>query len=76
MHRTLYQRGMALVYLIAFVNAENEFKPLLGEQGLLPVTAWVTAVAFRASPSLECANTMLMAATNLFSQMASLAVIG
>jgi hypothetical protein len=52
MHRTLYQRGLALVYLIAFVNAVNEFKPLLGEQGLLPVPAWVKAVPFTASPSL------------------------
>jgi hypothetical protein len=48
----VFQRGLALVYLIAFINAVNQFKPLLGEQGLLPVPAWVRAVPFPASPSL------------------------
>src|SRR5437588_4090270 len=50
--RTVFQRGLALVYLIAFVNAVNQFKPLLGEHGLLPVPAWVREVPFRESPSL------------------------
>jgi Lipase maturation factor len=50
--RTVFQRGIALIYLIAFINVLNEFKPLLGEHGLLPVTAWVKDVPFRASPSL------------------------
>src|SRR5690349_4847980 len=50
--RTVFQRGLALVYLIAFVNAVNQFKPLLGEHGLLPVPLWVKEVPFRASPSL------------------------
>ncbi|HLH16791.1 MAG TPA: lipase maturation factor family protein [Bryobacteraceae bacterium] len=50
--RTVFQRGLALVYLIAFLNAVNQFKPLLGEHGLLPVPVWVREVPFRASPSL------------------------
>ncbi len=50
--RTVFQRALGLVYLIAFVNAVNQFKPLLGERGLLPVTAWVRAVPFRDSPSM------------------------
>ena len=50
--RTVFQRALALVYLIAFLNAVNQFKPLLGERGLLPVPTWVKAVPFRASPSL------------------------
>src|SRR5689334_18519235 len=28
--RTVFQRGLALVYLIAFLNAVNQFRPLLG----------------------------------------------
>lgn len=40
------------MYFIAFLNAVNEFKPLLGERGLLPVPLWVRHVPFRASPSL------------------------
>jgi hypothetical protein len=50
--RTVFQRTLALVYLIAFINAVNQFKPLLGERGLLPVPAWVKDVPFRATPSL------------------------
>ena len=50
--RSIFQRGLGIVYLIAFINAANEFKPLLGERGLLPVGAWVKTVPFRESPSL------------------------
>ena len=50
--RSVFQRGLALVYLIAFLNAVNQFKPLLGEHGLLPVPLWIKQVPFRASPSL------------------------
>lgn len=50
--RTVFQRGLGLIYLIAFLNAVNQFKPLLGERGLLPVPAWVKLVPFRESPSL------------------------
>lgn len=50
--RTVFQRALALVYLIAFLNAVNQFKPLLGERGLLPAPSWIRAVPFRASPSL------------------------
>src|SRR5215471_11683816 len=50
--RTVFQRALALVYLIAFINAVNQFKPLLGERGLLPVPAWVKMVSFRDAPSL------------------------
>ena len=50
--RLVFQRGMALVYLIAFLVALNQFKPLLGERGLLPVPAFVKQVAFRDAPSL------------------------
>src|SRR5437764_12954104 len=50
--RTVFQRALGLIYLIAFINAVNEFKPLLGERGLLPVPDWVRAVPFRETPSL------------------------
>jgi hypothetical protein len=48
----LFERGLAVVYLIAFVVAVNQFVPLLGERGLLPVTRFVREVPFRAAPSL------------------------
>lgn len=43
---------MAAIYLIAFVVAANQFRPLLGARGMLPVPAFVRAVPFRRSPSV------------------------
>jgi Lipase maturation factor len=40
------------VYLIAFLCAANQFIPLLGENGLLPVPRFVRAVSFRKAPSI------------------------
>lgn len=50
--RLVFQRGIGLVYLIAFVCALNQFCPVLGEHGLLPVPTFVRQVPFRATPSL------------------------
>jgi hypothetical protein len=50
--RLLLGRGLGLVCLIAFVVALNQFRPLLGEHGLLPVPLFVKYVPFRQSPSL------------------------
>jgi len=49
--RWLFERGVALTYLIAFVCVVNQFIPLLGERGLLPVPAFVRRIRFRNSPS-------------------------
>jgi hypothetical protein len=43
---------MAAVYLVAFLTVVNQFKPLLGERGLLPVPAFLRNVSFRQTPSL------------------------
>jgi hypothetical protein len=37
--RWLFTRGLALVYAVGFVAALDQFRPLLGERGLLPVPA-------------------------------------
>jgi hypothetical protein len=50
--RLLLQRGLALVYGIAFLVAANQFVPLLGEHGILPVPHFVDSVPFTAAPSL------------------------
>ncbi|MBV8069442.1 MAG: lipase maturation factor family protein [Acidobacteriaceae bacterium] len=50
--RLLLERGIGIICLIAFLAALNQFKPLLGERGLLPVPLWIRQVPFRASPSL------------------------
>ena len=50
--RLLLERGIGIIYLIAFLVALNQFNPLLGENGLLPVPLWIKQVPFRESPSL------------------------
>ncbi|MDW3215617.1 MAG: lipase maturation factor family protein [Ilumatobacteraceae bacterium] len=50
--RIVLQRGVALTYLLAFVNVLDQFRPLLGEQGLMPVPRYLERVDFRRAPSL------------------------
>lgn len=50
--REVLQRGVALVYAIAFVAVLDQFRPLLGERGLLPAPAFLARVPWRLSPSL------------------------
>lgn len=50
----LLQRGMAVVYLIAFIGVLRQFKPLLGERGLLPVPIFLGGAGFRKAPSIFC----------------------
>ena len=50
--RLVFQRLLALIYLIAFLVTLHQFRPLLGERGLLPVPEFVRAVPFGRSPSL------------------------
>jgi hypothetical protein len=50
--RWLFERALALLYGVAFLVALNQFVPLLGEHGLLPVPRFVRQVPFRIAPSL------------------------
>lgn len=50
--RLLFQRGLAAIYLVAFLAAANQFRPLLGERGLLPVRRFLERSRPRDSPSL------------------------
>lgn len=50
--RLLVQRGMAAIYFIAFAVALRQFRPLLGERGLLPIPSFVAQARFRQTPSL------------------------
>ena len=43
---------MAAIYFVAFMTVVNQFKPLLGERGLLPVGEFLEGVSFRDAPSL------------------------
>jgi hypothetical protein len=50
--RLLIGRGLAAIYLIGFLVAVQQFRPLLGERGLLPVPRFVAAMPFLSAPSI------------------------
>jgi hypothetical protein len=50
--RTVFQRALGAIYFIAFLVALRQFRPLLGERGLLPVPDLIARVPFVESPSL------------------------
>jgi hypothetical protein len=65
------------VYLIAFVVALEQFRPLLGERGLLPVPRFLARVSFREAPSLFYIrySDRLLAAVSGLGIVLSLAVV-
>ncbi|PXX65277.1 lipase maturation factor [Nocardia tenerifensis] len=50
--RLVFQRGLAVVYLIAFLGAAVQFRALIGERGMLPVPAFLRRTPFRLAPSV------------------------
>lgn len=50
--RLVFLRALGLVYLIAFICALNQFRPLVGSRGLLPAVTFMKQVPFRETPSI------------------------
>ena len=50
--RLVILRGLGVIYLVAFVVALRQFRPLLGERGLLPVPRYVRVAGWSRAPSL------------------------
>jgi hypothetical protein len=50
--RLLLQRGTAAIYLVAFLTVVSQFKPLLGERGLLPVPEYLEQLSWWNAPSI------------------------
>jgi hypothetical protein len=50
--RLVVQRALGGIYLIAFLVAANQFRPLVGERGLEPARSFLRAVGFRRAPSI------------------------
>jgi hypothetical protein len=50
--RLVMQRGMAAVYFVAFLAVIKQFKPLLGESGLLPAPDFLARTSWRTAPSI------------------------
>ena len=50
--REILQRGVAAIYLIAFIAAARQFKALIGERGMLPVPRFLERTSFGTTPSI------------------------
>ncbi|MEW2131019.1 lipase maturation factor family protein [Streptomyces sp. NPDC005435] len=50
--RLVFQRGLAALYLVAFLTAALQFRALLGERGMTPVPRYLARTSFRRAPSL------------------------
>ncbi|MEU6390550.1 lipase maturation factor family protein [Streptomyces sp. NPDC046939] len=50
--RLVFQRGLAAVYVAAFVGAALQFRALIGERGMQPVPRFLARVGWRRAPSL------------------------
>jgi hypothetical protein len=50
--RLLFQRSLAVLYVVAFLSAANQFRALLGSHGLLPIPAYLRRMSFREAPSV------------------------
>ncbi|WP_282692653.1 lipase maturation factor family protein [Streptomyces sp. CC208A] len=50
--RTVFQRGLAVLYCVAFLSAALQFRALIGERGMLPVPDFLRRTTPLRSPSL------------------------
>jgi hypothetical protein len=50
--RLVFERGLAVIYVLAFVVAGRQFRGLLGCRGLLPIPDYLRRVTFWRKPSL------------------------
>src|SRR6201999_129336 len=50
--RLAFQRGLAVIYLVAFLAAARQFRGLLGPRGPTPTPRYPAGVSFRQAPSL------------------------
>jgi Lipase maturation factor len=50
--RWLFERGLAIMYLVAFLVTLHQFLPLAGARGLTPAGPFLREVPFRYTPSL------------------------
>src|SRR5438034_10441318 len=77
--RMLFGRALGAIYLIAFVVTLRQFRPLLGERGLLPVPDFLAQVRFLDAPSIfhwRYSDRMLVAVAWTGIALSASAVIG
>lgn len=77
--RQVLQRGVAAIYLIAFLSTAAQFRPLLGEHGLLPVRDFMRHTTWRQAPSIfrwHYSDRMLLLVTTVGAVVAASLVAG
>ena len=50
--RLILERGIAVIYVFAFIAAARQFRALIGEHGMLPVPRYVARQSFAQPPSI------------------------
>lgn len=50
--RQVLERGLAVIYVLAFVGAARQFRALIGERGMLPVPRYLARRSVREAPSI------------------------
>ncbi len=76
--RFVLERGVAAIYLIAFVAAALQFRALIGEHGILPVPRYLARQSFWRTPSIFHLrySDRLFAGVSWFGAVLSAAVVG
>src|ERR1700716_2581230 len=77
--RIVFQRALAAIYFIGFLVALHQFRPLLGERGLLPVPVLVSRTRFLDTPSIfhwRYSDRLLVAACWTGLALSAAAVLG
>ena len=77
--RALFQRALGAIYFVAFLVALRQFRPLLGERGLLPVPDFISRIGFLDAPSIfhwRYSDRMLVAVSWIGLALAAAAVLG
>src|SRR4051794_1447368 len=77
--RIVVSRGLAAVYVIAFVVAIRQWPALVGDRGLLPVSRWLRHTTWRHSPTLlrlRCGDRWVIGASALGAVIGLAVVIG
>jgi len=77
--RFAVERGLAAIYLVAFLVALDQFRPLLGERGLLPVPRYLAGRTFLQAPTLfrlGYSDARLVAVASVGGVVAVLLVLG
>src|SRR4051794_36971429 len=77
--RIVVSRGLAAVYVIAFVVAIRQWPALVGDHGLLPVGRWLRRTSWRHSPTLlrlRCSDRWVIGASALGGVVGLAVVVG